>query len=62
MQHPVCMQVVDAVKDLEEKGLDHAVRDLHLGLLPSLDRPVELYNMLGREGKYRVEWWPWNID
>ena len=41
MEHPVGVEVVDAVEDLVEERLDHALVDHDL-LLVGLGRPVEL--------------------
>lgn len=40
------MQVVDSVQYLIEQGFDHTAGHLHLGLLPALDSPVELDDVL----------------
>ena len=47
MQHPVGVQVVYSVQDLVEQGLDHGLGYLHSGLLPGLDGPVVLDDVLG---------------
>lgn len=47
MQHPVGVQVVYSVQDLVKQGLDHGLGHLHRGLLPGLDGPVVLDDVLG---------------
>ena len=53
MEDPVGVQVVDAVQDLVEQGLDHSSGQLQ-GLLIGLGGSVELYNVLWREQRTPV--------
>ena len=49
MQHPVGMEIVDSIQDLEQQGLHHALGYLHSRLLASFDCTVILDDVLGKE-------------
>lgn len=51
MEDPVGVQVVDAVQDLIEQRLDHALGRVH-GLLVGLGRSVELDDVLPNKTKH----------
>ena len=50
MQHPVGVEVVNSIKDLEQQGLHHALGYLHSGLFACFDCTVVLDDVL-RESK-----------
>lgn len=50
VQHPVGVEVVNSIKDLEQQGLHHALGYLHSGLFACFDCTVVLDDVL-RESK-----------
>ena len=49
MEHPVGMEVVDSIQDLEQQGLHHTLGHLHRVLLASLDGTVVLDDVLRKK-------------